>query len=97
MEYILRDHPHANPYIDDIIIGSTGETEEELLKNHVEDVKRVFDTLAQNDILVNPKKVQMFMQQVEFCGHVLSEGRRSPAPGKLMALQKWELPTTVTK
>ena len=97
MEYVLRDHPNANPYIDDIIIGTTADNDEDLLKNHVEDVRRVFQTLAENDILVNPKKVQMFMREVEFCGHILREGRRSPAPGKLMALQKWELPRVVTQ
>ena len=37
------------------------------------------------------------MAEVEFCGHVLSAGRRKPAPGKLLALQKWELPQTVTE
>ena len=34
MEYVLRDFPFADPYINDIIIGSDGETEEELIKNH---------------------------------------------------------------
>jgi hypothetical protein len=34
---------------------------------------------------------------VEFCGHVLREGRRSPAPRKLLSIQKWELPRTITQ
>ena len=34
---------------------------------------------------------------MEFCGHVLREGRRSPAPGKLLPIQQWELPRTVTE
>ena len=37
------------------------------------------------------------MKEVEFCGHVLSEGRRRPAPGKLLSIQKWDLPQTVTQ
>ena len=37
------------------------------------------------------------MQEVEFCGHVLKEGRRQPASGKLLSIQKWELPQTVTQ
>src|SRR5512134_3733770 len=37
------------------------------------------------------------MEQVEFCGHVLAKNRRFPAPGKLMALQKWEVPKVVTQ
>ena len=97
MEWVLRDHDFADPYIDDVIIGSTGETAEEVFQNHVKDVRAVLKTLADHDILVSPKKVQMFMQEVEFCGHLLSEGKRSPAPGKLMVVQKWELPKNVTQ
>lgn len=37
------------------------------------------------------------MRQVEFCGHVLQEGKRSPALEKLLPLKKWELPQTVTQ
>jgi len=37
------------------------------------------------------------MREVEFCGHVLREGRRSPAPGKLRAIQKWEAPKTISQ
>ena len=36
------------------------------------------------------------MEEVEFCGHILRKGRRSPAPGKLLPIQKWEIPRTVT-
>ena len=74
-----------------------GETPEEILRNHGRDVRSVLQTLAKHNILVSPKKVQMFVKEVEFCGHILSEGRKRPAPGKLMAVQKWELPATVTQ
>jgi len=36
------------------------------------------------------------VREVEFCGHILSEGKRRPAPGKLLPIQNWELPTVVT-
>ena len=97
MDYILRDFDFADPYIDDVIIGSTGDTEEELLANHERDVERVLERLKEKGIVVSTKKVQMFMGQVEFCGHILTAGKRSPAPGKLLALQKWELPQVVTQ
>jgi hypothetical protein len=45
---------------------------------------------------VDPENANMFMGEVEFCGHNLREGRRSPAPGKLLSIQKWDLPGTVT-
>ena len=97
MEWVLRDHEYADPYVDDIIVGSTGDTEEELLANHERDLRAVLETLQENELVVDPKKSHLFMREVEFCGHVLREGRRSPAPGKLLAIQKWELPRTVTQ
>ena len=80
-----------------MIIGTTSEDDAMLLSKHLEDVRKVLSTLAKHEILVNPKKVQMFMRQVEFCGHILSEGKRRLAPSKLMAVQKWEVPKTVTQ
>lgn len=88
---------YADPYIDDIIIGSGGDTHEELLANHERDVREVLNTLKEYDVIVAPKKVQLCMKKVEFCGHILTENKRYPAPGKLMALQKWELPKVVTQ
>ena len=41
-------------------------------------------------------KARLFMRRVEFCGHVLGGGKRTPAPGKLAAVQHWQVPTTVT-
>ena len=33
---------------------------------------------------------------MEFLGHILRDGVRMPAPGKLLPIQKWVLPQTVT-
>ena len=57
----------------------------------------VLQKLKEKFLVVSIKKIQMFMRQVEFCGHVLIDGKRFPAPGKLLALQKWELPLVVTQ
>ncbi len=60
-------------------------------------VRTVLNTLNVNELIVDPIKAHMFMKEVEFCGHILREGRRSPAPGKLISIQKWELPATLTE
>ena len=39
----------------------------------------------------------MFLQSVEFCGSVLEDGTRRPAPGKMAARQLWERPKTITQ
>ena len=40
-------------------------------------------------------KTAFFVDQVEFCGHILGGGCRRPVPGRLMAIQKWTKPKTV--
>ncbi len=52
------------------------------IANHERDVRTVLNTLKVNELIVDPRKAHMFMKEVEFCGHILREGRRSPAPGK---------------
>jgi hypothetical protein len=97
MEWVLRNIDFADAYVDDVIIGSTGESMAELIANHERDVREVMETLREAKMIAEPGKASMFMKEVEFCGHVLREGRRSPSPGKLLSIQKWEMPRTVTQ
>ena len=97
MEWVLRDLPNVDPYLDDILIGSMGDNLEELIENHYRDVVRVMETLQSQTLVCNPVKSLFFQREVEFCGHILRDGVRSPAPGKLLPIQKWVLPRTVTE
>ena len=97
MDWVFREEPNVDPYEDDCLVGSKGSTEEELLANHEKDLRKVMEILKENQLVVNKKKTQLFVREVEFCGQILSEGKRRPSPGKLLAVQKWELPRTVTQ
>ena len=97
MEDVLKDLDHADPYVDDVIIGSTGETEAELIHNHERDLRKVLKVLEAAGLVADPGKAQLFVREVEFCGHLLRDGQRYPSPGKLLPIQKWELPPTLTK
>ena len=88
MDWIFKDFPHVDPYIDDIIIGSTGSTMEEMIETHTKYLVAVLEQLAKYELLVSAEKAQLYMKKVECCGHVMTMGARSQAPGKLMALQK---------
>ena len=84
--------------IDDGIVGTNeGNTEEEEIWHHYHQIVRVLEVLKANKLVLDPKKCEFFMRSVEFCGHVMENGTRRPAPGKLMAVEKWPAPTTVTK
>ena len=71
MEWVLAGLDCANVYIDDVIVGSDGETMEEAIKNHEADLWRKLERLAEHQLLVDPNKAQMFVREVEFCGHLL--------------------------
>ena len=65
------------------------------MKNHFHDLRAVLSTLKTHSLVSSLKKSQLFMREVEFCGHILCEGRRSPAPVNLLLNQEWEIPHTV--
>jgi hypothetical protein len=87
----------SSPYVDDIIIGTEArDTEEETIQAHDRDIRRVMEALHEHKLVADQKKCKFFVKEVEFCGHILGGVRWRPAPGKLMALEKWEEPKTVT-
>ena len=53
MDWIFADLKFVDPYIDDIIIGSTRATEEEAICNHERDVQLVLQKLAEYELLVS--------------------------------------------
>ena len=76
MDHILQGLDCADVYIDDIIIGSSGETEEELLANHDRDVRAELDRLRKEELVASVSKTDFFVRSVEFCGHFLENGTR---------------------
>ena len=56
MEFVLKDIPNADAYVDDIIVGSEGDTPEEVLENHKRDLDRVCEVLKANQLVADPKK-----------------------------------------
>jgi hypothetical protein len=97
-DYVARPAKDvAAPYIDDCLVGSFQQPSvEELLRQHDKDLRRYLDCLKENKLVASLKKCRFFCTSVEFCGHVLEGGERRPAPGKLMAVERWEAPKTVT-
>ena len=87
----------ADPYIDDILVGTKVEPGEDLLAAHDRDLRRVFEVLKKEKLIADIKKVDLFVSEVTFCGHVLGGGTRRPAPGKLKAIEKWQAPRTITE
>ena len=60
------------------------------------EVNRILRELVRHKMVDLLKKAQLFSGEFDFGGHVLTGGRRKPAPGKLMAVEKWILPSTIS-
>ena len=89
----------ANPFVDDIIIGSGTEdmTEDELIGAHEKDLRRVPSELDKHNMVCKPTKASLFVKEVEFAGHVVGHGQRRPMPWKLASLHHWEKPETISE
>ena len=89
----------ADPFVDDIIIGSGTEdmTEDELIEAHERDLRRVLSELHKHNMVCKPTKASLFVREVEFAGHVVGHGQRRPMPGKLASLHHWEKLQTISE
>ena len=89
----------ADPFVDDIIIGSGTEdmSEDGLIKAHEKDLGRVLDVLDCLQLVCKPTKASLFVKEVQFAEHVVGHGQRRPMPGKLAALNHWKRPTTISE
>ena len=84
----------ADPFVDDIIIGSGTEdmTEDKLIEAHEKDLRRVLSELDKHNMVCKPTKASLFVKEVGFAGHVVGHGQRRPMPGKLASLHHLEQP-----
>ena len=67
----LEDIPNANRFVDDVIVASGGETMEEAINNHRQDLEAVMKAFRVHQLVFDMSKVQMFTTEVEFCEHIL--------------------------
>ena len=96
VQWCLDGVPGACIYIDDLINGGKGLDFETALRMAYEGARELLLECREYRLVCDWEKCHIFQRQIEFCGHLLKEGRRSPAPGKLLPIQLWELPDTVT-
>ena len=89
MDSILRDIPHVFVYLDDILVASSSEEE------HVEDLRRVFDELAANGLVVKRAKCIFGASSLEFLGYHVSAEGVTPLPQKVDAIRKIPAPTSI--
>ena len=78
-------------YLDDIIVFSR--TPEE----HLHRLKAVISKSRTAGLKLKPTKCDLFRQQINYLGHVISKEGVSNDPDKIKAVTEWPEPTTVTE
>ena len=89
MDAILGDIPRVFVYIDDILVAS--ETPEQ----HLADLKRVFDILQENGLVVNRAKCVLGVKSLDFLGYRLSSTGIAPLPDRVVDISAFPAPTTI--
>ncbi len=84
---MLRDIDNAHPYVDDIIIGSTWKTWEEVLVNHQQDVRKVLDTLKEHILIVDPASKYVYERSGILWAHSQG-GKEITITGKIVVYTK---------
>ena len=92
MESCLGDlHLHwCIIYLDDIIVFNRTSDE------HLHRLKAVLNKLEAAGLKLKPSKCDLFKQQINYLGHVVSKEGVSTDPEKIKAITEWPQPTTVT-
>ena len=88
MRNLLEGVPNVVHYIDDILIYSTSWEE------HVNDVRRVFAALRGANLTARPTKCHIGCTNVEFLGHMVSEGKIQPTKEGVEKVMSATRPTT---
>jgi hypothetical protein len=87
MEYLDK---FVMVFIDDILVYSRSEDE------HEEHLRLALQKLRENMLYTKLSKCEFWMKQVDFLGHVISEGGISVDPSKVQDVLSWNAPTSVS-
>jgi hypothetical protein len=78
-------------FIDDIIIYSKSDSD------HEEHLRLVLQNLRDNRLYAKNSKCELWIDEVSFFGHIISNGGISVDPAKFKEIVAWSIPTTVTE
>jgi hypothetical protein len=78
-------------FIDDILVYPRNEEE------HKEHLRLILQKLRENQLYAKLSKCELWLSEVMFLGHVITDGGIAVDPGKVRDVLKWEPPTTVSE
>lgn len=78
-------------YLDDIVVYSR------TLEEHVEHLRMVLEVLRKNRLYVKKEKCSFAQEEILFLGHKIGRGEISMDRQKVLAIEEWEVPKSVTE
>lgn len=78
-------------YLDDIVVFGKS------FQNHLDNLQRVCDRLAEAGLKLKPKKCHLFQKEISFLGHIVSKSGTRTDPAKISAVRDMKRPSTVTQ
>ena len=78
-------------FLDDVIVYGTS------FGNQLERLQLVFERLRSANLILSPKKCELFQQEVAYLGHIVSQDGIAPDPSKIKSIQTWPQPSNVTE
>lgn len=91
MDRILEELPFVRVYMDDVIIFS------KTLEEHLDHVRLVLERIAKHKLKIKVSKCSFAQDEVSLLGHIVGKDGVRTDPKKLEAIQKLEVPKTVTQ
>lgn len=91
MDTVLEgvNHKFAMAFLDDVLVYS------ETFESHVLHVEEVLRRIKSAGLTINPAKVQVCRQSLNFLGHVISPGECRPDEKKVLAVLAYPQPQTI--
>ena len=88
MRIILRGIPNVVSYFDDILVFGSD------FKEHIRALREVLVTLRENGLTARPAKAYVGFQEIEFLGHIISQGIQKPEQSKVEKIRNLKPPKT---
>lgn len=89
----LDDLPGVIVIRDDVLVTGHGETYEEAVEDHDQNLVRLLDRAKQVNLKLNKAKMKLRKAEVEFMGHVVTKDGLKPDPRKIKAVEEMPRPS----
>ena len=80
---------------DDILVYGTGDTKGEAEKDHDQNLRLLMERCQEMSIELNPEKLMLKVQEIDFMGHRLTAEGLKPDPSKVEAIVTMEAPKLI--